>query len=549
MLTIQGHKKIPAKQFERVGLFIHKNWNRLLQTERKVITMNKKFITMALASAMILTSASSMAVLAEDNAETPALISEPAVMSNYVVKTGTITEIRQGEDLTYYTIQGETEDDITVLMIADDTLLFDGKGEVKDAFEEGDEVKAYIDALSPAPLIYPPQYFAEAVIENTEDALFTDADVYTKTETGRYINAAATLEINVDGFEGELGDTERLLVFYSVTTRSLPPQTTPEKIVVLEDTSLDYNEEDTNDEINAVEEDEYVEKTGTVTEVNQGENSTYYTIQGETEEDITVLAVNENTLLFDAKGEVKDAFEAGDEITAYIDALSPAPAIYPPQYTAEVIIEKTEDAISTDIGVYTKTETGRYANADNTLEINVDEFEGELGDSEKLLVFYSITTMSIPPQTTPEKIVVLSDNSADNETGNVEDEVVINADNVSRIVAGDTVIEYTPIKIGSSYMLPLRAVAEAFGYEVGWSEVTQSVTVGTAYSLTVGSTDYIKGRMAPISLTQAPVMIEMGDGDNTYVPLNYFTEVMEFGAAVDGDALVLTDNSMTADAE
>lgn len=511
--------------------------------------MNKKFITMALASAMILTSASSMAVLAEDNAETPALISEPAVMSNYVVKTGTITEIRQGEDLTYYTIQGETEDDITVLMIADDTLLFDGKGEVKDAFEEGDEVKAYIDALSPAPMIYPPQYFAEAVIENTEDALFTDADVYTKTETGRYINAAGDLEINVDGFEGELGDTERLLVFYSVTTRSLPPQTTPEKIVVLEDTSLDYNEEDTNDDINAVEEDEYVEKTGTVTEVNQGENSTYYTIQGETEEDITVLAVNENTLLFDGKGEVKDAFEAGDEITAYIDALSPAPAIYPPQYTAEVIIEKTEDAISTDIGVYTKTETGRYANADNTLEINVDEFEGELGDSEKLLVFYSITTMSIPPQTTPEKIVVLSDNSADNETGNVEDEVVIDADNVSRIVAGDTVIEYTHIKIGSSYMLPLRAVAEAFGYEVGWSEVTQSVTVGTAYSLTVGSTDYIKGRMAPISLTQAPVMIEMGDGDNTYVPLNYFTEVMEFGAAVDGDALVLTDNSMTADAE
>lgn len=90
----------------------------------------------------------------------------------------------------------------------------------------------------PAPLIYPPQYRAVVIAQNRNDR---NVDVSYYDEA--LVNQSRTLQLHVDRsvrlrttnqqqFLASPGEHD-LVVEYTSSTRSIPAQTTPEKIVVL----------------------------------------------------------------------------------------------------------------------------------------------------------------------------------------------------------------------------------------------------------------------------------------------------------------------------
>ncbi|MCI8529742.1 MAG: hypothetical protein HFH82_11435 [Lachnospiraceae bacterium] len=96
----------------------------------------------------------------------------------------------------------------------------------------------WYNADAPMPLIYPPQYNA-VVAAQEKNGRNVNVDFYNTA----MVNDSKTLELNMDGsvdvrttnnqyFQGSPGN-HNLVVVYSSSTRSIPAQTTPSKVVVL----------------------------------------------------------------------------------------------------------------------------------------------------------------------------------------------------------------------------------------------------------------------------------------------------------------------------
>lgn len=102
----------------------------------------------------------------------------------------------------------------------------------------GMSVTAFYDSSLPIPLIYPPQYQA-VIIGRQNPREFMYAGYFNRQliaeDNSLQLNISRTTEIvtsNGQTANCNLGN-HLLIVFYSSTTRSVPPQTTPHKIIVL----------------------------------------------------------------------------------------------------------------------------------------------------------------------------------------------------------------------------------------------------------------------------------------------------------------------------
>lgn len=102
---------------------------------------------------------------------------------------------------------------------------------------------------------------------------------------------------------------------------------------------------------------------------------------------------------------------SGMRITAFYDANQPVPLIYPPQYQA-AFISRTEPGENVMTAYFNED----LLSEENQLKLNIapstrvttangQRFTCSVG-SHLLMVFYSASTRSIPPQTTPERIIV-----------------------------------------------------------------------------------------------------------------------------------------------
>lgn len=117
---------------------------------------------------------------------------------------------------------------------------------------------------------------------------------------------------------------------------------------------------------------------------------------------------------------VTPATYMADFVTLYVgmeahfvyNADLPVPLIYPPRYTAVAVVS-TISATNVMVGFF----NNRLVSADNSLQLNVTEdvpvvtsnnqiYSGSLA-RRYLLVMYGATTRSMPPQTTPDRIVVM----------------------------------------------------------------------------------------------------------------------------------------------
>ena len=136
--------------------------------------------------------------------------------------------------------------------------------------KEGDKVVAYIFAKKPQKLIYPPQFNPDVVIVETKEAGFVEVDYFFENLTNTYdmlkLSIGENTELlNTKGEKVAAKDlTEKnLVVFYTASTKSIPAQTTPSKVIVLDDESENTNENTVDAEIAQIIATDYYEVDGT----------------------------------------------------------------------------------------------------------------------------------------------------------------------------------------------------------------------------------------------------------------------------------------------
>ena len=148
--------------------------------------------------------------------------------------TGIIQNVTSfSEDCCEQQVTIRSDNGISQFIISPDTYVI---GEVR--LRPGMPVAAFYDASLPVPLIFPPRY--QAVIigrrnpsENIYVGYFDDS--LTAEDNALKINLSRTTEIVTSNGQsyGCRPENKMLVVYYSETTRSIPPQTTPRKIIVL----------------------------------------------------------------------------------------------------------------------------------------------------------------------------------------------------------------------------------------------------------------------------------------------------------------------------
>ncbi|MBO5209755.1 MAG: hypothetical protein J6B68_10520 [Lachnospiraceae bacterium] len=153
--------------------------------------------------------------------------------SNYEPVTGTIMNLSRGNDCCSQMMSVYTGNGIVNFMIGPQTRVIDSR-----QLRRGIQVTAFYDNSLPVPLIFPPQYQAQivTVLDGNEQVMLSRFDRNLLAEDGSLqLNIARSTvveTINGQSVSCQLGN-QTLLVYYTVTTRSIPPQTTPRKVVVL----------------------------------------------------------------------------------------------------------------------------------------------------------------------------------------------------------------------------------------------------------------------------------------------------------------------------
>lgn len=234
--------------------------------------------------------------------------------------------------------------------------------------------------------------------------------------------------------------------------------------------------------------------------------------------------------------------EPGAKVIGYYPSDMPVILIYPPQYTAAVMVVNLPERQSVKVDRF----DDELLSEDAELKLNISDdteiittdgavFEGEIKGRD-LIVLYTTATFSIPAQTTPKKIIVLAERE---EPLPETDETFIDASELEIIVEGEKIdapkAYYNEEGI---LMVPLRAIAEALGYEVTWDNDSKGVMLDYTISFQIGVDSYNFARMAPIELGTAP---ELTDG-RTYVPLSFFRLVAGMNNAYAFEGQIVIDN-------
>ena len=216
----------------------------------------------------------------------------------------------------------------------------------------------------------------------------------------------------------------------------------------------------------------FMKSSGIIKDIETKENVITLTVESEEKEpQITLFKLNNDTHLFHSgttKTVKKEAFEKGQRIEAYYDKNKPMIMIYPAQIYPELVIMHDEENIGS---VKVSKFNDEFLSLDKELKLNIGEetiLENEKGEKiekadlsgKELIVFYKISTKSIPAQTAPTKIIAI--NSLPPEMKEIQ-----------------TIIDNDHFMQNGTKMIPLKKVAEQLGYGV----LTYSKRLGTFLKL------------------------------------------------------------------
>lgn len=454
--------------------------------------MNKKIFTTLLAVAMLASSTAAFAAEDTTTENTPVLISEAEVVS--AAYTMTEAEVKDGA------VNG---------IDVKDCFILNENGEAVE-LKDGDTVK-----------VFAAEGKSTVVVVTETEGVAVDVDTYKTSDTfGVVINSVEELALNIDensdivDLNGEKVahtelDGKDLVVFYNMATMSIPAQTNPLKVVVLPAQKVEAREDEAVEEIK-------FESAYTSTEAEIGEGS-------------FEIIKNTNSIVLNMNGEI-------------IEPVTGKAMIYQKKVSeddSEIYIMQDEEAVMA-VNVDVFTDNGEMlVNAANTLALIIGEetevvnLDGEAVEElsgKSLAVFYDISTRSIPAQTTPKKVVVL-ENAA-------SEEVVVDYTKVTSLTAGDKeigAISFDSAK--NTFMVPVRAISEALGYDVAWEGETKTVTIASGEEkaqMVIGENAYVGSE--EVALEAAPELRE----DRTYAPVSFFEKVL--GAVISVVDSVLSIN-------
>lgn len=215
----------------------------------------KKILTFAFA--LLLTTSvmgAQQAFAAKDDKDDAKPNNDEKNTTDYMKVPGVITEIEEDKEVTRVTLEDKKEI-VLILTLKKDSLLFDSGSatvlKVAD-LKKGQQVEAFYDKNKPMILIYPTTVTPELVIVKNADKY---GEVKVSKFDKEFLSLDGKLQLNIgedtklvsqDGksiSKKELANKE-LVVFYSATTRSIPAQTTPTKIMTLDFSKVDTDKED-----------------------------------------------------------------------------------------------------------------------------------------------------------------------------------------------------------------------------------------------------------------------------------------------------------------
>lgn len=266
----------------------------------------------------------------------------------------------------------------------------------------------------------------------------------------------------------------------------------------------------------------FVQHTGKITAVEQREQAQLFTV-GE-QDQLFNFYVDEKTLVFDQAGN-EVTLQVGDQISLSLYANQPMILIYPPQYSPSVVIVKKE-GVEGSVKVAQFDEN--FLSDDGALKLNLHKdsiivnAKGEKIAASDLknysaVVFYGPTTRSIPPQTSPEKIVVFPklEDLYEEEPSQPAPTPTIDLD---AIIGNDVKI------VNGKKMIPLRKVAEQLGYQVDAKGKSIVVSKGAvSYNLTRGEKAY-GNYHASFLFEVAPTLLEK---NKTYVQYEFAEQLLQ----------------------
>jgi hypothetical protein len=202
----------------------------------------------------------------------------------------------------------------------------------------------------------------------------------------------------------------------------------------------------------------FIAFSGVVSELKSEGKKVTITVENE-ESSIMIFPISEEVLLFsNSKGEKlqSDKLVKGSKVEVFYAKNKPMPLIYPATITPDLIIVHEEEMGHVKVAKFDKSLTS----LDNDLKLHISK-ETELYDEKgqaikeeelhgkELIVFYTVSTKSIPAQTTPSKIIALKQQ---------DDEFL----KIQQIIDEDHLFK------NGTKMIPLRKVAEHLGYTVDW---------------------------------------------------------------------------------
>ncbi|MGO1580652.1 MAG: hypothetical protein ACTHWZ_04465 [Peptoniphilaceae bacterium] len=157
----------------------------------------------------------------------------------------TIKNIDNDGDNVKLFVKNNEKDDEYYLKVKKETKIFDKNlNEVKlSGLKEGQNIVSYFRIDQPITLIYPPEYPVDLIVVDNEENQTLEFGRYKKNkiEDRLYINSLKDTKIFnesrqiVDSKEVE---NKLVLVKYNAATRSIPPQTNPEEILIIENQKI-----------------------------------------------------------------------------------------------------------------------------------------------------------------------------------------------------------------------------------------------------------------------------------------------------------------------
>ena len=169
------------------------------------------------------------------------MIFSGGIIINFLSITGTISTIEDfwinesQESLGCYKLISLQDDNgsTTNFVVSPDTYILNN-----DILLPGDRVTGYYDGNAPVPLIYPPQYRALVMhkaqsFPNIKVAYFNNQLVSSDNQLKLNLSTSTLIVIRNGLLFSRNPANRNLIVIYGPTTRSIPAQTSPYKVIVL----------------------------------------------------------------------------------------------------------------------------------------------------------------------------------------------------------------------------------------------------------------------------------------------------------------------------